>query len=108
MNRLRKGDEVVVTSGSNKGARGKIEKVILDAARVPVKVVITDVNQRTKHTRGNPQKNDPGGRIQQEHPVHVSNVALYNEQLKKPGRVRIEIGDDNKRYRVFIKDGQRV
>ena len=108
MYRLRKGDEVVVTTGSSKGARGKIEKVILNRNRQPEKVVITGVNQRIRHQRGNPQKKDPGGRVQKEFPVHVSNVALYNEHKKGSGRVRIEIGEDKKPYRVFVDGGQRV
>ena len=105
MRKLRTGDEVVVISGSNKGARGQIEKVIYGSDRRISHVVVTGVNYRVKHTRPNPSKGDPGGKVNKEAPMHVSNIAIYNSEKGGPDKVKIKIGEDGKRTRVFASGG---
>lgn len=107
MQRLRKGDEVIVLSGDSKGARGKIDRVIYDAARQVSHVVILGVNTRKKHSRGNPQRNEPGGIISIEHPLPECKVALFNEAKSGPDRVRIVVSDDGKRERVYASSGEK-
>ena len=77
MNRIRKGDQVVVISGKDKGKRGDVVRVAGD------KVVVSNVNSVKRHTKPNPQANQPGGVIEREAPIHVSNVMLFNPATGK-------------------------
>lgn len=108
MQRLRKGDEIVVLSGNDKGARGQVERVIYAANRSMTHVLVTGINLRWKHSRGNPAHNEQGGRLRQEAPLPVAKVALYNEEKGGPDRVRIQVADDGKRTRVFASTGGKV
>lgn len=108
MNKIRRGDEVVVLAGREKGARGTISRVILDALGRPEKVVVDGLNLVSRHTRPNPQKNDPGGVVKREAPLHASNVALYNPETARPERVRIGRGENGRNIRVFVKSGKEV
>lgn len=108
MQRLRKGDEIIILSGNDKGARGQIESVIYDANRVITHVIVDGVNLRWKHSRGNPARNDQGGRLRKEAPLPVGKVALYNEEKKGPDRVRIQVTEGGKRERVFASTGGKV
>lgn len=105
MQRIVIGDEVIVTSGSQKGARGQVEKIVYGPGRKPERVVIGGVNFGTKHKKPNPAKGDPGGLMREEMPVHVSNVALFNEEKGGADKVRIEVGEDGTRTRVFASGG---
>lgn len=107
MQRIRQGDDVIVISGTHKGARGQVERVIYDRNRQVSHVVIPTVNNVTRHERPNPAKGEPGGRIAKEAPIHVSNVALYDDKRKRGARVRIETDAQGKRQRAFI-GGERV
>jgi large subunit ribosomal protein L24 len=82
MNRIRKGDEVIVISGKDKGRRGTVTRV-LDEERL----VVEGVNLAKKHTKPNPQKGVQGGIVDKEMPIHVSNVMLFNPQTKKGDRI---------------------
>lgn len=96
---VRKGDTVVITSGSHKGKVGEIMRVIPDQDRVVVK----GINMRTKHlkpTRINPQ----GGIITKEAPIHISNVSPAVDG--KPSRVRFQVRDDGSKVRVAVKGGK--
>ena len=108
MNKLRKGDEVVITAGREKGARGAVARVILNALGKPDRVVVEGLNLVSRHTRPNPQKNDPGGVVKREAPIHASNVALYNPETARPERVRIRRAENGKLIRVFAKTGKEV
>ena len=108
MNKIRRNDEVVVLAGREKGARGTISRVILDASGRPERVVVDGLNLVSRHTRPNPQKNDPGGVVKREAPMHASNVALYNPETARPERVRIRRGENGKSVRVFVKSGKEV
>ncbi len=101
MNKIRKGDNVIVLTGRDKGKRGDI--VSIDGAAV----VVAGINQVKKHVRPNPMKNQPGGIITKEMPIHVSNISVFNSKSGKGDGVRIEM-HDGKRVRVFKSSGDAV
>ena len=101
MNRIKKGDEVIVTAGKDKGKRGDVVRVTGD------KVVVSNVNIVKRHTKPNPQANQPGGVIEREAPIHVSNVMLFNPATSKGDRVGVRLVD-GKRVRVFKSNGAVV
>ena len=101
MKKLKKGDQVVVLSGKDKGRMGAITRVFEDT------VLIEGVNVSKKHQRGNPQKNQPGGLLDKEMPLHVSKVAIWNPGSKKADRVGVKTLADGKRVR-FLKSNNEV
>ena len=103
MLRIRKGDEVVVVSGRDKGKRGTVLRRV-DAEHV----VIEGVNRVKKHQRPNPMKNQPGGIVDKDMPIHVSNIALYNPATKKADRIGFKSLDDGRKVRVFKSNGEQV
>ncbi|PIV76364.1 MAG: 50S ribosomal protein L24, partial [Rhodocyclales bacterium CG17_big_fil_post_rev_8_21_14_2_50_68_7] len=103
MFKIRKGDQVVVTTGKDKGKRGAV-LVRVDDARV----VVEGINKVKKHTRPNPLKNQPGGILEKEMPIQQSNVALVNPQTQKADRVGFRILDDGRKVRVFKSNGEMV
>lgn len=102
MKKLRKGDEVVVLSGRDKGRRGTIIDVMPEG-----RVVVEGVNRVKKHQRANPQANQPGGIIEREMPMDISKVAIWNPGAGKADRVGIKTLADGKRVR-FLKSSQEV
>jgi len=98
MARLRKDDEVVVIAGKDKGARGKVLKVLVTRDRV----IVEGVNRVKRHTKPTPKSQ--GGIIEKEMSIHVSNVMLFDSKADKPSRVRNEI-KDGKKVRVTVKSG---
>ena len=105
MQKIRSGDEVIVVCGSNKGARGQVEKIVFGPDRMATHVLVTGVNMRVKHTKPNPSKGDPGGKVSREAPLHISNVALYNEEKGGADKVRIKVGENGERTREFASGG---
>jgi len=103
MQRIRKGDEVVVLSGRDKGKRGTVLRRI-DAEHL----VVEGVNRVKKHQRPNPMKGVTGGIVDKDLPIHVSNVALFNPATKKGDRVGVKTLDDGRRVRVFKDNGEQV
>jgi large subunit ribosomal protein L24 len=103
MHRIRKGDRVVVTTGRDKGRQGTVIRVLEDDH-----VVIENVNMVKKHQKPNPQQNVPGGIVQKEAPIHVSNVMLFNPATKKGDRVGFKQLDDGRKVRVFKSNGEVV
>ena len=103
MNRIRKGDRVIVTTGRDKGRQGTVIRVTDEEH-----VVIENVNMVKKHQKPNPQRNTQGGIVQKEAPLHVSNVALYNPLTKKGDRVGYKKLDDGRKVRVFKSNGEVV
>ena len=103
MEKLKKGDDVIVTTGRDKGKRGTVLRRIDDSH-----VVIEGVNRVKKHVRPNPMKGQTGGIVDKEMPIHVSNVALFNPQTKKADRVGIKVLPDGRRVRVFKSNGEMV
>ena len=103
MNKIRKGDEVIVIAGRDKGKRGK---VIL--RKDDDHVVVEGINLVKKHTKPNPMKGQPGGIVDIEMPVHISNVALFNAATQKADRVGFKSLDDGRKVRVFKSNGEVV
>jgi len=103
MNKLRKGDQIVVIAGRDKGKRGTIERRVNDAY-----VVIGGINMVTKHVKPNPMRGTTGGRVQQAMPIHQSNVAIFNAESGKADRVRVKVQDDGSRVRVYRSSGAEI
>ena len=103
MQRIKKGDDVVVLSGRDKGKRGTVLRRI-DADRV----VVEGVNRVKKHQRPNPMKGVTGGIVDKDLPIHVSNVALFNPATKKADRIGVKTLDDGRKVRVFKDNGEQV
>jgi large subunit ribosomal protein L24 len=101
--RIKKGDEVIVISGRDKGKRGTVLRRV-DAEHV----VVEGVNRAKKHQRPNPMKGEQGGIIDKDLPIHVSNVALYNPQTKKADRTGAKTLEDGRKVRVFKGNGEQV
>jgi large subunit ribosomal protein L24 len=98
--RIKKDDEVIVISGRDKGARGRVLKVLRDQD----KVIVEGVGRVKKHQKPN-QKNPQGGIIEKDLPIHVSKVMLLDSKADKPSRVRAGKDGDGKKVRVTIKSG---
>ena len=103
MRRIKKGDEVVVISGRDKGKRGTVLRRV-DAEHV----VVEGVNRAKKHQRPNPMKNVTGGIVDKDMPIHVSNIALYNPATQKADRIGFKALDDGRKVRVFKSNGEQV
>lgn len=103
MNKIRKNDEVVILSGKDRGKRGKVLSVTKDD-----KVVVSGINMVKKHTKPNPMLGTPGGIVEKEAAVHISNVALYNPESKKGDRVGVKVLEDGKRVRIFKSTKEAV
>jgi large subunit ribosomal protein L24 len=103
MRRIKKGDDVVVLTGKDRGKRGTVLRMI-DAQRV----VVEGANKVKKHQRPNPMKGVNGGIIEMEMPLHISNIALYNAAAKKADRVGIKALADGRKVRYFKSNGEVV
>ena len=103
MNRIRKGDTVVVTTGREKGRTGTVIRVLEDD-----RVVVENVNMVKKHQKPNPNRGTPGGIVQKEAPIHASNVALWNPATKKADRVGFRKLEDGRKVRFFKSNGEVV
>ncbi len=102
MNKIRKGDEVVVSAGRDKGRRGTVIKVLED------KLVVEGVNMVKRHTKPNPQRNVQGGIVQKEAAIDISNVMLWNPLTKKGDRVGIRTLQDGRKVRFFKSNNEVV
>ena len=103
MQRIRKGDEVVVLAGRDKGKRGTVLRRI-DAQHV----VVEGVNRVKKNQRPNPMKGVTGGIVDKDLPLHISKVALFNPATKKADRVGIKVLEDGRRVRYFKSNGEVI
>ena len=101
MRKIRKGDNVVVIAGRDKGKRGDVSRVV-DAEHL----IVNGVNTVKRHTRPNPLKNQPGGIVSKEMPIHVSNVAAWNPVTQKPDRVGFRVMGDGRKVRFFKSNGE--
>ncbi|MBS7456572.1 50S ribosomal protein L24 [Coralloluteibacterium stylophorae] len=102
MNRIRKGDQVIVIAGADKGKTGEVVRVIGD------RVVVQNVRVVKRHTRANPQLNQPGGIVEREAPIHASNVMLLNPATGKGERVGYKVLEDGRKVRVFRSSGEAI
>jgi large subunit ribosomal protein L24 len=103
MEKIRKGDDVVVTTGRDKGRRGTVLGCLDDDM-----LLVEGVNRVKKHTRANPMKGQPGGILEKEMPIHLSNVALFNPSTQKGDRVGFKVLEDGSKVRVFKSNGELV
>ena len=102
MNRIRKGDQVLVITGKNKGQRGDVLRVDGD------RVFVSNVNLIKRHTKPNPQANQAGGIVEREASIHISNVQLFNPATNKGERVGFKVLEDERKVRVFRSSGEVV
>ena len=103
MNKIRKGDEVIVIAGRDKGKRGTVALRADDSH-----VVIEGINLVKKHTKPNPMKGTTGGIVEKSMPIHQSNVAIFNAASGKADRVGIKLQADGKRVRVYKSSGEEI
>ena len=103
MNKIRKGDQVIVLSGRDKGRRGAVLQVLADG-----RLLIESVNMAKKHTKGNPQAGKPGGIIEKEVPLAASKVAIWNPTEKKADRIGFKTLTDGKKVRFFKSNGEMI
>jgi large subunit ribosomal protein L24 len=103
MNKIRKGDEVIVLTGRDKGKRGTVS-LRVDADRV----MVDGINMVKKHAKPNPMKGVTGGIVEKTMPIHQSNVAIYNKATGKADRVGIKTLQDGSRVRVFKSSGEEI
>jgi large subunit ribosomal protein L24 len=103
MQKIKKGDEVIVTTGKDKGKRGSVLSVA-DADHL----VVEGANKVKKHQKPNPMKGTPGGIIEKEMPIHISNVAMFNPSTQKGDRVGIKVLEDGRKVRVFKSNGEVI
>jgi large subunit ribosomal protein L24 len=102
MNRIKKGDQVVVITGKNKGQRGEVMRVAGD------RVYVQNINLVKRHTKPNPQAQQPGGIIEREASIDISNVMLFNAATNKGERVGFKTLEDGRKVRVFRSSGEVV
>ena len=103
MNKIRKGDEVVVIAGKDKGTRGRVLRVLPAAKRI----LIEGVNVVTKHVKPTRQ-NQRGGIERREAPIHISNVMIADPQSGEPTRIRINTLEGGRKVRVAVKSGEQI
>ncbi len=103
MKKIRKGDDVIVIAGRDKGKRGKVSLRKDDSH-----VLVEGINLVKKHTKPNPMKGTTGGIVEKAMPIHQSNVAIYNAVSGKADRVGIKLLTDGKRVRVYKSSGAEI
>ena len=103
MRKIRRGDEVVVTAGKYKGTRGTVQQVYPDS-----QVLVDGVNVVKRHQKPNPQRNVSGGIVEEERPIDISNVLLYNPETQKGDRVGFRNLADGRKVRYFKSNGEVV
>ena len=101
-NRIKKGDQVVVIAGKDKGKQGEVVRVAGD------RVVVSNINVVKRHTKPNPQAGQPGGVVEREASIHISNVMLLNPATGKGERVATKVLENGKRIRVFRSSGEAI
>ena len=103
MKKIKKGDDVIVLTGRDKGKRGVVVKTLPNE-----RVVVEGVQIVKRHTKPNPQAGIPGGIVEKEASIHISNVALYNSVTQKADRVGIKTLEDEKKVRFFKSNNEVV
>lgn len=102
MNKIKKNDDVIVIAGKDKGSRGAVISVLGDH------LLIGGINKVKKHQKPNPVKGLAGGIVEQEAPIHISNVAIFNAATKKADRVGFKTLEDGHKVRVFKSNGEVI
>lgn len=103
MNKIRKGDEVIVIAGRDKGKRGTVSLRVCEE-----RVLVDGINMVKKHAKPNPMQGVAGGIIEKAMPIHQSNVAIFNKATGKADRVGVKTLQDGSRVRVFKSSGEEI
>ena len=103
MKKLKKGDEVVVITGRDKGKRGAVVRLVQGD-----RVLVEGINRVKKHEKPNPNKGTSGGIIEKEMSLHISNVSIFNPVTKKADRIGVKKLEDGRQVRVFRSNGEMV
>jgi len=103
MQKIKKGDEVILTTGKDKGKRGAVLKISAND-----RVLVESCNMAKKHVKANPNAGETGGIVEKEMPVHISNVALFNPATSKGDRVGIKTLEDGSKVRFFKSNNEVV
>ena len=104
MNRIKKGDEVVVIAGKDKGKRGVVVKVLNNNE----KLIVENINMAKRHTKGNPMQGSPSGIVEKEMPIQISNVAIWNPILNQADKIGIRTLEDGHKVRYFKRNNEVV
>lgn len=108
MQRIKIDDEVIVITGKDKGSRGKVIKVLKNKQREIFRVLVEGVNLVKKHVKPNPRADQQGGIVDREAPIHISNVAIFNNLTGKADKVGIKVLEDGRKVRYFKSNGELV
>jgi len=103
MRKIKKGDNVVVITGRDKGKRGDVTRIVDDDH-----VIVAGINQLKKHQRPNPMKGEQGGIVNKDMPIHISNVALWNPVTRKADRLGFRSMEDGRKVRFFKSNGELI
>ena len=103
MQKIKKGDDVVILTGRDRGKRGAVLRL-----EAPEHVVVEGVNKVKKHQRPNPVKNTAGGIVDKDMPIHISNVALFNQQTQKADRASFKTLEGGRKVRAFKSNGEQI
>ena len=103
MNKIRKGDSVIITTGKDKGKQGIVSQVLNN-----YRVVVEGLNMVKKHTRPNPAKGEQGGVVSKEMPLNVSNISIFNSATKKADKVAIKTLKDGKKIRIYKSNQEAI
>ena len=102
MNKLRRDDEVIILAGKDRGKRGTISQIAGD------RVTVSGVNMVKRHTKPNPNLGQPGGIVEREAAVHISNVAIFNPESNAADRVKIQVDENGVKTRIFSSNNQSI
>ncbi|NOY17268.1 MAG: 50S ribosomal protein L24 [Gammaproteobacteria bacterium] len=103
MNKIKKGDDVIVITGKDKGKRGSVMRVLNNG-----RILVDGINIVKKHIRPNPQAGESGGILEQEAALDISNISLYDAASGKASRVGVKVLEDGKKVRVYKTSGEVV
>jgi large subunit ribosomal protein L24 len=103
MRKLRSNDEVIVIAGKDRGKRGTITRLVGDR-----KVIVSGINMVKRHTKPNPNMGQPGGIVEREAAIDISNIAIFNPGTNKADRVGIKVDDEGAKKRVFKSNDQEI
>ena len=103
MRKIKRGDDVIVIAGKDKGRRGNVVRMVGEH-----KIIVDGINMVKRHTKPNPNRNQPGGIVEREAPIQVSNVMLYNPVTEKGDRVGFRVLDDGRKVRYFKSNNEVV
>jgi large subunit ribosomal protein L24 len=107
-NKIKKNDEVVVVSGKDKGRRGLVSSVVLNVEKQITHVLVEGLRLLKKTKRPNPQAGERGGIVEQEAPIAISSIAIFNPATKKADRVGFKVDSDGKKQRIFRSSGEQI